>query len=437
MKPLTESIEAIPAWGWWTLAVLLLVGLIYHHWTYLSFTRTRLWWSLPVFGPLPRYAKNPQQAMGSTWMLGELALCSAFFGFYPEPLRLAYIWDQATAYLDKAGELGRKHFSIGGWICLTALLVVESASFGLILTDYAAERLPTLYKIWVGYSIGAVVSLLLLAATHAAGRELFRNATIRRVRDWFHHRLPAEADIPLRPYPGVSLDNNAADDGQPAYIHIVSCLNHAGQLCASYWMTALALIGVTAVGWAAFVMREAMHLKAQKELAQAATTVATPGDEMVWVDPAAVDPVIQALDSAAAHWAFIAMAAVYVLMQSLGVFVGYSYGFVSREGAAAAKIREDFKTRDEFLAYHNNRLGFVANVAQCLLHKLQQMMAMHATFNVTKDIHQRTFIQFCRARWAERDGRDPTSPAPDAAIGPEGGGPAPQASDAPSLRLIN
>jgi hypothetical protein len=436
MKTLSQFIESIPSWGWWALGGVLLAGLIINHWSYLSFTRTRLWWSLP-FGPMRFYGRNPQQIPGSNWTLGEQLLCGAFFGFYPEPLQLEAMWDTASSYLDKAGELGRKPFPFWGWLGLTALLVIESASLGLILTDFVATQLPSLYRMWVGYSLGAVIGAVLLVLTHAAGKERRHAQLLNRARHWFQCRPAAEENIPLRPAPGVTLNTNGVDDHLPAYVHILSRLDHAGDCRPSYWLSITALVFVIAVGWTAFSMRESLYDKfLSMQAGEAAVATAANDDASILLgEPSLNDAHTQAADRAAAHAAYICLIFVYGALQVCGLLAGWAFGFCSKEGAAAARIRGEFNSKDEFLAWNRSRLGFVANVAGSLLLKLQHRILEHATGNAGKDIHTRTFIAFCRARWAERDGYSPVPPAPDAgALNGAGNG----THDAgPNLRLIN
>jgi len=389
------ALQQVPVWIWLGLGALVLCSILFSYRHYVAFQWLRFWCNVPLIGLVARLSRDAQTASGPEWTRAERVLCAAFARFAPEPAAVNR-FDKAMIYLQRVGEVGRAELHWSGWVVLAVLLLLEAASFGLLLSDFLNETLPIRYKVWVGYSIGGVMAATLLALTHASGRQLYLNGLIRKARDWYLHRRIEEQEFTLRPIQDVSLDNPSADDNQPPYIQLISRVGYSGAFKPSYWMITFTLALVIGIGITGYMIRSASHEKASYQTATASEITNTAG-AFQFQEPFSSSiskPEVLAPDRAGATATFIAVSLLYLGLQALGVIVGFGHSFAGNETKAALKLLEGFSCRDDFLEWHRDRRSYVCDLAQSHVERLQRELLKMGNGIHSSHFNSRTFREY-------------------------------------------
>ncbi len=371
----------------------------------LRFLMMRFWYEIPIIGTFDRLLKDSQQIEGTRWSTAERILCADYYRFAGTIKADKEAWEKSTSYLAKVQELGRSEFPWFGWLFIMILLVAESASFGILLTDYISNDLTAKDKVWLGYSLATVLALMLLILTHATGRQLHRNSLIKKARQWFINRPDHEKNKTLRPFPDVCLDHNEMDDEEPIYVQVISRVQGIGGKCQlNYLMPLVCLIIVFGIGATAYHMRLSIH---HKQILQAAieakmeasiTDDSADVNDLLGIEEENISPedlkTIAADETSIANGAFGILSFLYGAMQFVSVFIGYTYGFSGKESRAAMHLRSHFSSQESFLKFHQDRFDNVARLAQAKLERLQHQMRLADNDGLESLEHKMTFYAY-------------------------------------------
>jgi len=377
----------------------------------------RLWWlntwmSMPLIGKIRKLSKD-----GSTvgfghekWFNSEIALCDDYYGFYRkfrvDPAR----YHNAKSYLQKAQELGRKPFPFYMWILVFLMVIIEALGFAYVLAGYtlpgASERLQQ----EGAFGIALLLSILLVAFTHFAGHEMYKNSLIRKIRVWFAHDSENRKRS-LRPDNKVNLENDHLDDDAPIYNQLLNRVKDVNaDVRPTWYITLITAFFIVAIAIGATYVRGQVL---EKELTQRVANQA----EMIYEDefPEELGAVQKEADSKAKQdivasekkggWAtFIVLAVLFVFIQLLGILFGYRWGFVGKESREAYEIYSRFATLDDYIDYFRQREQKIKKIAQNKLTKLQTLLRKYVPSHrgedqdMLEDRQSRTFEHYVEIR---------------------------------------
>ncbi len=370
--------------------------------SWLSFMGLRFWCGVPLIGKVAVLSRDDQRT-GGIWFRSEKELCSNFYRYHPWQTTGAS-FTRATAYLNKAQELGRREMPLFGWAVVSVLLVAEALSFGILLAGYAAQNASLRSQTELGWLLAIVLAIVLLYFTHSSGRQLHVNTLLMKAREWFQNRPESEQKIPLRPMAGVGLDTDEIDDAQPPYIQLANRIkDHSGGFRPSYAVPAITLVIVSVIAGVSFYMREKVceSIATNNVLTDSAPATSQPNDITAILGQQTQDAQTKgkhdAADSAgqAAVAGFGVLAVLFLATQVLGVMVGFYFGFSGKESKAAAGIRGNFGSVEEFLRHHNEREDYVARIAQSWLQRLQRKLRRRSLGgDFENGIENRTFQNY-------------------------------------------
>lgn len=364
----------------------------------------RFWWfnyryGLPVIGELPKLAKDYESKDKQNCRLSEKQLCQDYMVHYDRfASKNADYYNNCKSYLGKVDERNRKPFSSFMWILVTLMTLVEALGFSYVLAGYtipgASENLQG--KGAIGISL--LISVILVFFTHWAGRELYQNSLIDKVRTWWLKDSSENKPNTLIPSSNrVSLEDNHLDDDQPHYIQMLNRIDANASVTKRWAITAItvAIITVVAIG--------ATYVRGQVLEKQMIEEVTAQGESFYGDMPAAVSQTQSEADKQAlgdkqdadkkGGWGtFIVLAFIFIFLQLLGILFGYKWGFGGKESELAWKDSHAFTTRESFVTFFQRKTNNIAKIAQgrlTELHKKLQQAAMGGGVD-TRDFNTNT-----------------------------------------------
>jgi hypothetical protein len=393
MEPIT--FDTIPNGVWLLTAVGLLALLLYFYRFQVSYNLNRLSWYIPLAGKLARKTTRAEKLESDFWFDQELELLDEFYQWITK-IADELLYDTAVTYLNSIGELGRKATPVVVWLIIGVMMLVEAGSFGLIITPKIAPASSLDHQTLIGYAIGFVLAVALLALTHSCGRELYKNSVIQRIRSWYLDRPISEQNETLRIDSKVDLAHNDIDENRPPYNRAYNRLDISGPLKCSYWMTILCIVAVIALAWYGYQSRMAMY---QNLESFSANEIATGNPLLAEIDQS--QPT-QPRDNYAAEMVYGTVTIIFLLLQIGGVTIGFRYGFVGKQSPKAAILVGGFSNKNDWLEVHNLWRNHVIDQTQALLSKLQARLRLVAN-GPFGDVNARTVATYLRQREAPRN----------------------------------
>ncbi|GAA3949583.1 hypothetical protein [Allohahella marinimesophila] len=386
--------------------------------------------NVPVLGLSARLSRQLSHDPASGWFRAEHALCRAFRAHAIDLDRRVNAYDQSVSYLRKCQELGRQRLSIPGWSVIAIMVFLEAIGFSYVLAGYTLPGASEALKQQGAVGIALLVSVLLVYMTHYSGHELHHNDLVRKIRIWF--RQSGASEEQLEPNTQVSLANEDADNHEPAWCQLLNRLQTNADITPTYRITIATVIMVILIAIGATYVRGQVLEQDNLEQQRVGPSLAAPSTDLytelyvpaeLETEQRAID---QQLDEASRHadlkagWGtFLVLAVIFVFLQILSIIMGYRTGFAAREAATARSTIGRFRTRQQFLDYHERKRTDVLMSAQAALENLQSRMLNRAESRGVSpeklDLLQHTGGRTFQS-WLEHDcgSRPPATQAADA-----------------------
>lgn len=443
------------------LLTLLLLVVIWYFWSTVRLFLMSAYYRLPLVGKTARLSRDLGRDGRSGWFKSERALCHDFYTdlrkVNPDPR----MYRRARSYLSKAHEDGRKEMGPFAWIMIATLVFIEALGFAFVLAGRTVPGTSQYIETNVAFGVALIISIVLVWATHSAGRSLHKRQLVNLARDWWPYETNRDGKQPLgRPDNRVKLETDERDDDKPAHEQLINRVNFNGRAYAGIpWMIITAAILVIFIGSAATGVRvyayyaneaaETQNAQAM-EAPESGSTSGTPGDDIFGSQDSAGETAtpeavrdsarasenaafetLRAAETNAAYLTYAVLFVVYLGIQFIGMSLGYSRGFAGKASATAYSRIKGFASEDEYLNHFEAQREKVAGLAQGHLDRLQAKMYKRArerdnddkNLGLLEHADDRTFEAFAAERDAAQRGRtDEHKADAAAAMQPSGDG---------------
>lgn len=397
MAELLESLNSLMglAVALGLIAIAALFAYLHHD----SFPLTDFTYRVPLIGKLSRYSRDLSEAKPGSWLNSELTLCRDYARHMSaiSPDEFA----KNSEYLRKAFDNGRRPIPRLVFALLGLLVGMEAVGFSLLLSTWMALDASENSRWVLTAMIVAVLAIILVMVTHAAGHQLYRTKLLRSCFKRFQAEnlhMPS-SDRATRTYTSriVSLsDDQGIDDNRPQH---VQCANRVAttpdDLGSFAWVWVAALLILFIAGLSTLLRIETLQ---GDELAQSSVSIFGGARGAV------------AQSQAAQHYAAITsfwiLAVVFVVTQLVGMGVGYRYGFVGKQSGEAFNAIHGCADYETYFRPIRRRMS----LADLRLSSLHRMMERHLPVDID---WTRDFIAFVREERKRgiTDLQDPTEVA--------------------------
>ena len=397
MAELLESLNSLMGFSvaLGLIAIAALFAYLYHD----SFPLTDFTYRVPLIGKLSRYSRDLSEAKPGSWLNSELTLCRDYARHMSaiSPDEFA----KNSEYLRKAFDNGRRPIPRLVFALLGLLVGMEAVGFSLLLSTWLALDASENSRWVLTAMIVAVLAIILVMVTHAAGHQLYRTKLLRSCFKRFQAEnlhMPG-SDRATRTYTSriVSLsDDQGIDDNRPQH---VQCANRVAttpdDLGSFAWVWVAALLILFIAGLSTLLRIETLQ---GDELAQSSVSI------FGGARGAAVQS--QAAQHYAAITSFWILAVVFVVTQLVGMGVGYRYGFVGKQSGEAFGAIHGCADYETYFRPIRRRMS----LADLRLSSLHRMMERHLPVDID---WTRDFIAFVREERKRgiTDLQDPTEVA--------------------------
>lgn len=378
-----EFFGTYPLAAWSIVSVLLALVVIVSLWEKVKWWWFNTWVNFPVIGRIASLTRDGNEDTAHPgWFTGERTLCQEYKDFIH--IQDEHDFNEKITYLTKAGDNGRSETPKWIWLLTISMVFVEAMGFSYVLAGYTLPGASENLQQTGAYGIAFLISVILVAFTHMAGRELYKSERIKNARrEWVEdkreHKL-FTGTIPLaRP--------QNQDDGMPTYTQLT---NRVGSH-PSYKIFGLTVVFVVLVACLATYVRGQVL---ERELDARVTQVNTQAVEAAQSSTSSLDMSgknvsLPEADAAANHdadkkvaadeanidrhggWAtFIVLAFVFVFLQILGIIFGYRWDFAGQNSAEA--FRDIGRGRYSSYTAVREHYRKIADTAQARLAVLQQ-----------------------------------------------------------------
>jgi hypothetical protein len=326
----------------------------------------------------------------SKWFRSEKVLCDDFYSDIRRILRDPDMYDRASSYLGKVQERGRSKLGIFMSIVIVGLVFVEALGFAYVLSGYTLPGASEALQVQGAFGIAFLIAAVLVWLTHQSGAEMHKRGLVAKARAWWYHDPNENRPHLIGADHRVSLEHNYIDDNSPSYIQLVNRLETNARVTPGVpvW-TAVAFIAIVFVAVLATVVRYQTYqqekiaevtLKSGPAVSGQFTLERLPsvlGVPQAQADKKAETEKAEARD-AANLTTFAILAGLFILIQVMGIGIGFKKGFAGRESATARKIVGRFNSRTEYEAWYERKRDAISRVAQKHLSTLQKRMAERA-----------------------------------------------------------
>lgn len=404
---------ASPGLVWSIVSVLLSMVVMAALWEKLKWWWLNTWMSFPFWGHIASLSKSitREESPDSpwfNWFKAETTLCQLYKPF--ASVQSEHDFNENSKYLSRAGDKGRTPMPIWIWI-LTALLVfVEALGFSYVLAGWtmpgASENLQQTGALGIAF----LVSVILVAFTHWAGRELYVSSKIKHARrEWVEdgRKQPLKTKV-------IDLDiPQSTDDGMPGYTQVGNRVGtHATYKISILTFIVVLLVAAGATYVRGQVLEKTLHDEVVGKSAQMDNVAPTNSDGLnmavkeagssalpdadVAQNRAAKEKVVMDETNIDRHggWGtFMVLAVIFVFLQILGIIFGYKWGFAGRESKDAFRANGNGR----YLRYSDALQHFkeITNTAQANLEVLQKKIMERNADGGTTGMHARkSFREF-------------------------------------------
>ncbi len=387
-------IDTVPPMLWAAAALLLVLVLMVWKWEHVKFFWLRIYYDLPLIGKLSKLKNDnrPGEAEFKGWNKSEETLCSDFYPFYPRHNESSKEgFTKAKDFLRKARLLDREHTPTLLLVVLGVLTIAEAITFGFVLAGFIDMEASQFAIAWLGWVIGIVLAGAMLWLTHSAGKEQFVNKLRTYVRQGYeeHAKDLVVGDLQQIDIDETETDNTCRDEKTgkpeptPPYIQLARRTDAGKRFQNSWMMTSFTVVIIVAIAVGAFFVRNKLmeSLYNQQTVTQPAAGASASSNNIMKLLSsqtltATQHASRQQIDAkiSAAHAAFVILSMIFIIVQVLGIYTGYSFGFGNNQQAKnAARRIHGFDHFSEFQDYYARKWKFVGNIAQAKLSNLQIM----------------------------------------------------------------
>jgi hypothetical protein len=378
-----ELIATYPLVAWSIVSVLLATLVIVSLWEKVRWWWFNTWVSFPFIGRIARLShdRNEDTAYPG-WFSGERTLCQEYKSFVH--IQDEHDFNEKITYLTKAGDNGRSETPKWIWLLTVCMVFVEAMGFAYVLAGYTLPGASENLQQTGAYGIAFLISVILVAFTHMAGRELYKSERIKNARrEWVEdkrqHKL-CTGTIPLaRP--------QSQDDGMPTYTQLTNRVgSHPSNKIFALTIVFVILVACLATYVRGQVLERELDARITQSSAQAGLAAQSSDASLDMsaekvklpdADAAANSDADKKVVSEEANidrhggWAtFIVLAFVFVFLQILGIIFGYRWDFAGENSAEA--FRDIGKGRYSSYAAVRDHYRKIADTAQARLAVLQQ-----------------------------------------------------------------
>lgn len=344
------------------------------------------WNTLPIFGNINQWAKNATPfAENPKWTIGERALCASYKPYFASTSKEEF--ERHTEFLRIVGDAERKPTPIWMLIFLFILVILESAGFAALMSSDIAENTSANQQIYISYGLAFVVGSILFYLTHSTGHEWYR-ATQLKAR--WHDFNEDKRDNKNAKYRTESIDlrsDQFADKNSPEYLRFTNRVAKSSSDRGAwsqrpfFWGT-LALVVLiaffsTTMRWAQGKDEGLAEKTQQSQMYEAdpfsSASSSTRPLEVEDSQNSADEAIAQEREEAISNKKFssyLLLAVIFVFTQFMGVKIGYSYGFISKQSEEAYEKLQGFASYDEM---HTMQEPF-RDIVNARLITLQQKM---------------------------------------------------------------
>ncbi|WP_430473988.1 hypothetical protein ACQ0MK_19270 [Thalassospira lucentensis] len=365
-------------------------------------------YSLPIIGKTRRLAKD-MSVRKDGWFASERTLCDDFAGDIRRIAADPEMYDRSKSYLGKVQELGRNELGVFMRILLIAMVFVEALGFAYVLAGYTLPGASEQLQVQGSFFIAFLISCVLVFLTHQSGQELHKRGLIKKVRTWWMHDTDEDRANLLGRTNKVTLENDQVDDNDPAYMQILHRVDTNAHVTpgAPIWtiIATIAIIGV-AVG-ATYVRYETYQQEKTAETIGSDTpssnSIFSLGDLQSDGLPSALTQPQADADQQAENeqegardaanlTTYAILATLFILIQIMGIGIGYKTGFAGKESATARGIIRNFPSRTSYEAWYERKRDAIARVAQKHLSNLQVRLTANAAANGVDKTHREVLM---------------------------------------------
>lgn len=406
-----EFFVEMPILAWSIVSSMVAVGVIALLWKQVKWWWHNTWYSFPVVGRISRLSGDSNRDITDpSWFKAEKTLCRDYKKFIR--IQDEHDFNEKVTYLTKAGDNGRRDTPKAIWILIVALVFVEAMGFAYVLAGFTLPGASENLQQTGAYGIAFLISVILVAFTHAAGHELYTSGKIKFARqEWIESGRKGKTNTGTVPL----ARQQSLDDDQPGYVHLMNRVGTQPGYILSI-LTAVIVV-VVAIG-ATYVRGQVLEKQLHQEVTgqgggnpeQVAKMIkdgldmsakrldqtfklptADAAENQRAGDKAREDDI--SIDRHGGWGTFIILAFIFVFLQILSVFFGFKWGFGGKESKAAfialgagrystyADVREHYKE--------------IADEAQSKLEHLQQKLMNRNSMSGNSGEHtSKTFYDF-------------------------------------------
>ncbi|OSQ40651.1 hypothetical protein [Thalassospira mesophila] len=392
---------------------ILLVILLLNWWDEVKLFAKSTFYSMPLIGKTRRLSKD-LNVRRDGWFASERTLCEDFAGDIRKIAADPDMYDKAKSYLGKVQELGRTELGIAMRLLLIAMVFIEALGFAYVLSGYTLPGASEKLQVQGAFGIAFLISCVLVFFTHQAGHELHKRGLIGKIRTWWNHDSNPDRPNLMGRTNKTTLENDDLDDHDPAYLQILHRLDTNATVTKGtpIW-TIVAVIAIIGVACTATYVRYETY----KQEKTAETTGAPAPDnsfslgDLMSNDDALPDLLAQPQQSADAKASkeregardaanlstYAILAALFILIQIMGIGIGFKTGFAGKESSEARRIIGKFSSRAGYESWFERKRDAIARIAQKHLTNLQSRLTDHAATTGVDKAH-RDILQYSADR---------------------------------------
>ncbi len=308
----------------------------------ISFWIMNAFYNWPLIGRSSKHKKDITTDNG--WTSGEIKLCEDYYFEYDRKRSLNdNYYNLSRDYLSKAEEIGRKPIPFWVWFLLVSLVFAEAVIFGKLILTFVGEFSTNEVKIF-SLLVAFLLAIILVWITDRTGTEWYKNSKIKKIKVWQATEDGDNKSVPI-PNTQIGIQTSYLDNDDKKYKQLLNRVaNLNATVSKSYGFTLVAIILISAIAIIAFIQRATLNVDTINE---------TPY---------------------AAYATYIFFSLVFLFIQMIGIYVGYHYSFVSKEGEKAWRSIYKYNTADEFYRPIKTKTEYIKSQAQINLGKLQKYL---------------------------------------------------------------
>ena len=252
----------------------------------------------------------------------------------------------------------------------------EALVFSYVLAGFAIPGASEMIQTYGAIGIAAVVSILLVALTHATGTQIYKNSRVLQARKAWQ----ASDNDSIWDYSSIDLDETFEDDKKPVHSQILS--RHQYQSVTpknTISIITAILIIVVAVG-STYVRSTVLEKELISEVSgsqQNYFDMDVPAELAVVASTAEKKAIEESvdLDRKGGWTTFIILAFIFIFIQVIGVLFGYKWGFSGKQ----SKVAYNKLGKGRFHTIHDveEHAEKIIDAAQARLERLQQKLTQN------------------------------------------------------------